>query len=139
MKKKIIKAFCSVLLMFMISSLQAAEISLTSLNGSGELWDGTKVATGRMVCHETHTVFQIWMNAQTDNVQGHYIVQGKRDRRHEIRVRLEGENWFPSVTDQQVGIYRKKTEEQSVFYIVANGKQYVEPDEYIFTVAGKCS
>lgn len=64
MKK--IQIVCSGIVLVVISSLaQAVELSLNTSDGrSGELKDGTKVATGRIICRGTYTSFHIWMNSR---------------------------------------------------------------------------
>lgn len=141
MNKKNVYMFpVAMTLMVMSGFSLAAELNLNSLGGmSGELRDGAIVATGRIVCQEAHTRFHVWMNAREDEGRpGHYLVRGKRNSRHEIRIRLGGEGWIPGSAGQQ-GIEFQGTDVQAMFNIVVDGRQHVDPDEYIFSVTGTCN
>ncbi|ELL8642929.1 adhesin [Escherichia coli] len=129
----------AVLLMVMSGLSQAAELNIIPHKGmNGSLRDGAKVARGQIVCRGAHIGFYVWMNARQEGKgAGRYIVQGRRDSRHEIRVRLDGEGWSP-VEEGQRGVLRLGMEEQAVFNVVADGDQYVPPDDYIFSVGGIC-
>lgn len=142
MKRRVLVMSGGVVLMVMTGLLQAAEMRLEAREKagmSGVLRDGMRVMTGRIVCRESHTGFYVWMlNRQVEARPGHYIVQGRRDSRHEMRVRLEGDGWSPGGAEGQPGMVNTGPEEQAVFDVVADGGQHVAPDEYIFTVTGKC-
>ncbi|ELP8185552.1 adhesin [Escherichia coli] len=139
MKK--IQIVCSGIVLVVISSLaQAVELSLNTSDGrSGELKDGTKVATGRIICRGTYTSFHTWMNSrQMGNIPGHYIILGRHDSHNEMRVRLDGAGWLPSVSDGQ-GMVSTGIPEQHTFDVVIDGNQRLGPDEYILSVSGECS
>ncbi|HII2567949.1 TPA: AfaD family invasin [Escherichia coli] len=141
MNKKNVYMFpVAMTLMVMSGFSLAAELNLNSLGGmSGELRDGAIVATGRIVCQEAHTRLHVWMNAREDEGRpGHYLVRGKRDSRNEIRIRLEGKEWVPVPAGQR-GVERTGTDTQVMFDVVADGRQHVDPDEYIFSVTGTCN
>lgn len=126
--------------MIAISGLsQAAEVNLAPQRGiNSNLQDGMRIATGRITCREAHTEFHVWINAYpVGNRSGSYIIQGKRGSSHELRVRIDGERWAPSVNKGN-GMVRRAKDEQVVFDVVADGKQYVAPDEYIYTVTAEC-
>ncbi|MUN05367.1 AfaD family invasin [Escherichia coli] len=135
MKKKL-----GVVLIFVSSLSQAVEMNLDARNGmSGELRDGARMATGRILCREAHSEFHIWMNTQqVENRPGLYIVEGKYDPRHKIRVRLEGDGWLSSVLNEDQGVIKKDSAEQTVFDVVVDQNQSVAPDEYVFSVFGEC-
>ncbi|MFP1592109.1 AfaD family invasin [Escherichia coli] len=78
-----------------------------------------KIATRRIICREAHTGFHIRINARQQESRGHYIIQGRRDSRHELRVRIAGEGWSPSVTGGQEGMVSYGQREQGVFDVVA--------------------
>ncbi|HBA3709468.1 TPA: AfaD family invasin [Salmonella enterica subsp. enterica serovar Typhimurium] len=135
MKKKL-----GVVLMFVSWLSQAVEMNLDARNGmSGELRDGVRMATGRILCREAHSEFHIWMNTQqVENRPGRYIVEGKYNTRHKIRVRLEGDGWLSSAINASRDVIKVGSAEQAAFDVVADGNQSVAPDEYIFTVSGEC-
>lgn len=140
MNKRNVHVFpVAITLMVMAVFSQAAELNLNSQGGmGGELRDGVIIATGRMVCREAHTNFHVWMNAREDEGHpGHYLVRGKRDSQHEIRIRLEGEGWYPVPAGKQ-GVVHLGTEALVMFDVVADGKQYAAPDEYVLWVTGAC-
>lgn len=71
MRYRIMSLSCVVFLM--IGGLsQAAEITLVSHRSMGsQLRDGMILATGRIICREIHTGFQIWMNdRQEEDIRG---------------------------------------------------------------------
>ncbi|EPY5210443.1 AfaD family invasin [Klebsiella pneumoniae] len=125
--------------MMMAGISQAAELNLDSRGVmSGELRDGTKLATGRIICREEHTGFHIWMNARQDEGRpGHYLIQGKQGSQHEIRARLEGEGWFVE-QERQPGMVKSGTDDQAIFDVVADGIQQAVADEYVLTITGNC-
>lgn len=140
MKKGIQAALSGAVLVFISAQLQAAELNMVPRHGmNGDLRDGTKIATGRITCREAHTGFMVWMNArQSESTPGHYIIQGRRDDRHELRVRIGGEGWSESVTEGREGVVTHRPDEQAVFDVLADGDQHVSPDEYVYSVAGAC-
>ncbi|EHY5882437.1 adhesin [Escherichia coli] len=131
--------FSGAVLMTIGGLSQAAEVNLVPQRGvTSNLPDGSRIATGRIVCREAHTGFHVWINAHpVGNRVGSYIIQGKQGRGHELRVRIDGDRWSPSVTKRE-GMVRHTQNEQAVFDVVADGKQHVVPDEYIYTVTGEC-
>ncbi|EFA9626173.1 adhesin [Escherichia coli] len=120
----------TVVIVIMAGVSQAAELSLDVRKSAGvELRDGEKIATGRIICRESHTGFHVWMNGHEDEGHpGHYLIQGKHGSQNELRVRLEGEG-----LKGMAG-----TTEQSVFDVVADGRQRAGADEYVFSVSGNC-
>lgn len=140
MKKSILTVLTGVVLMVSGGHAQAEELNIVPHKGmTGELRDGMKIATGRIICREAHTGFHIRINArQQESRPGHYIIQGRRDSRHELRVRIAGEGWSPSVTGGQEGMVSYGQREQGVFDVVADGRQRVEADKYIYSVTGEC-
>ncbi|EGN4670391.1 adhesin [Escherichia coli] len=106
---------------------------------SGELLDETKIATGRIVCQNSHSGFHIWMTSrQEGNSSNRYIIQGKNDSRNEIRIKLDGYRWSSFMNGESQGIVRLGNESQSEFYILIDGNQSPVPDEYVFSVKGAC-
>ncbi|EHP4606298.1 adhesin, partial [Escherichia coli] len=57
---------------------------------------------------------------------------------NEMRVRLDGAGWLPSVSDGQ-GMVSTGIPEQHTFDVVIDGNQRLGPDEYILSVSGECS
>ena len=126
--------------MMMSGFSQAAELSLDVRKSAGsELRDGEKIATGRIICREAHTGFYIRMNGREDESRpGHWLIQGKYDGRNELLVRVDGEGWSV-VTEGEHRLVKADTQEQSVFDVVADGKQRAGADEYILSVSGSCA
>lgn len=132
---------CLAVVMVMMAGVsQAAELSLDVRKAMGaELRDGEKIATGRIICREAHTGFYIRMNGYEDEGRpGHYLIQGKHDSRHELRVRVEGEGWSV-VTEGERRLVKAGTEEQVVFDVVSDGSQRAGADEYVISVSGNCA
>ena len=118
---------------------QAAELELyPQINKGGSLSDGVRIATGRIVCRDAHSGFHIWINAQKAGDQSEYIIKGKTNSKHEIRVRLGGYGWTESKVKEQYGMVRSGTEERAIFDVFLDGEQYVDPDEYVLSVHGLC-
>ncbi|HBC0970021.1 TPA: adhesin [Escherichia coli] len=141
MNKKILTGVSSFVLTAILGVSQAAEVSLDVSYGNiraGNVWDGARIATGRVVCRDSHTGFHIQMNAWREGyLSGHYLIRGKRDNRHELRVRLEGDGWY-GAQDGTQGMLKSGDGEMAMFDVVADSKQYVLADEYVFSVTAKC-
>ncbi len=119
---------------------QAAELSLDTNNriSHDELRDGTRLATGRIICREQHAEFQIWIHAREDaGHHGHYILQGIHGSHHELRVRVEGDGWSVA-TDEMRKMVKVGSESQATFAVVVDGGQQAFPDRYDFSIAGNC-
>ncbi|WP_396076090.1 AfaD family invasin [Escherichia coli] len=125
---------------FLSGLLQAAELELSSLNRmGGNLSDGTRIATGQILCRDSHSGFHVWMNAQKAGYQPeHYIIRGQLNSQNEIRVRLTGDRWSPSVDKGQNGVIRISADERAIFDILVDGRQNVEADRYILSLHGVC-
>ncbi|EIT0571509.1 AfaD family invasin [Escherichia coli] len=131
---------CLVVVMVMMAGVsQAAELSLDVRKSAGsELRDGEKIATGRIVCRESHTGFHVWMNGREDEGRpGHWLIQGRHESRNELRVRVEGEGWS-TITEGEHRLVKVGTEEQVVFDVVSDGRQRAGADEYVLSVSGGC-
>ena len=126
MRYRIMSLSCVVFLM--IGGLsQAAEITLVSHRSTGsQLRDGMILATGRIICREIHTGFQIWM------------IQNSKGNQGELRVRIGGNSWFSSLDEEWQGWIRLGKEKQVNFDVIVDGEQYIPPGKYIFSVSGKC-
>ncbi len=138
--KKIIPITSGFLLIALSVFSQAAEIelSLQHKNG-GSLSDGTRMATGRILCRDSHSGFHVWMNAQKAEVQSaHYIIKGQLNNQHEMRVRLSGDGWYPSTTGEHNGIVKIGRDENAIFDILIDGNQNLTPDRYTLSLSGVC-
>ncbi|HBC1707605.1 TPA: Dr family adhesin structural subunit [Escherichia coli] len=127
-----------VMLCVLAGVTQAAELNLYMRSGlTGTLRDGERISAGRLMCRDAHTGFQVSLKAAGQGEQaGHYVVTGKNDSRHELRVRIEGNNWH---TDEEgKGMMKSGTEEMVIFYIVADGQQKPAADSYVMQVSGSC-
>ena len=139
MNKRILAAVSSTLIIALSGVSQAAELALyPQHNKGGNLVDGVRIAKGRIVCRDAHSGFRIWMNARKAGERSEYIIKGRTKNQHEIRVRLGGDGWSPSVLKEQYGMARSGTEEGAIFDVLLDGDQYVAPDEYVFSVRGLC-
>ena len=139
MRYRIMSLSCVVFLM--IGGLsQAAEITLVSHRSTGsQLRDGMILATGRIICREIHTGFQIWMNdRQEGGHPRHYVIQNSKGNQGELRVRIGGNSWFSSLDEEGQGWIRLGKEKQVNFDVIVDGEQYIPPGKYIFSVSGKC-
>ncbi|WP_264373411.1 AfaD family invasin [Kosakonia radicincitans] len=59
-----------------------------------KLRDGTVIGRGRMVFQEAHSGYLVWLNAQkSTSAPGRYVLTGKRNSAHQLRIRLAGEGW----------------------------------------------
>lgn len=139
--RKMMHVSCGMLLMVMSGVSQAAELHLESRDPQsrhGQVRDGAKLATGRIICREAHTGFHVWMNErQVDGRAERHVVQSK-DGRHEMRVRIGGDGWSPLKGEGGKGVSRPGQEEQFFFDVMADGNQHIAPGEYLFSVGGAC-
>ncbi|EEJ1196347.1 adhesin [Salmonella enterica] len=104
---------------------------------NGSLRDGEKLATGRLVCREAHSGFQVRLEAPTQGEAAErYIIRGKNNIRHELKVRPEGSGWHTVLGGW--GVKKTSTEEHVIFNIVADGQQEPVADEYVLQVTGFC-
>ncbi|HEC4831796.1 TPA: adhesin, partial [Escherichia coli] len=100
---------------------------------------GMILATGRIICREIHTGFQIWMNdRQEGGHPRHYVIQNSKGNQGELRVRIGGNSWFSSLDEEWQGWIRLGKEKQVNFDVIVDGEQYIPPGKYIFSVSGKC-
>ncbi|HAY0106626.1 TPA: adhesin [Escherichia coli] len=140
MKKRILTAISSILIMILSGVSQAVELEIyPQHNNGGSLSDGVRIAKGLIVCRDVHSGFHLWMNTQKAGGQsGHYTIKGQTNSQHEIRVRLSGDGWSPSTGEEQNGMVKIGNDERAIFDILVDGIQNVTPDEYIFHVKGEC-
>ncbi|EEY3971055.1 adhesin [Escherichia coli] len=140
MKKRILAAISSTLIIILTGESQATELALyPQYNNGGRLADATRIAKGRIVCQNAHSGFHIWMNAQKAGEQlGHYIIKGQTNSQHEIRVRLSGDGWLPATTGEHNGIVRIGRDENAIFDVLIDGDQNVTPDRYTLSLSGVC-
>lgn len=95
------------------------------------LQNGLVIAHGRVICSEAHNGFQVWLNApQNGSSPYQYVINGKNDSFHQLRVRIEQEGWAEDIKGGK-GIIKLTGEEQVNFDIVVDGAQDVMPDQYI--------
>ena len=130
-----------VAVMAMIATVsQAAELSFDVRKPAGaELQDGEIIATGQIICREAHTGFHVWMSARENGGRpGHYLIQGKRGDRNELRIRLEGDGWSV-VQEGRKGVIKSGSDGLAVFKVVSDGRQRAGADEYAFSVNGSCT
>lgn len=140
MKKRILAAISSTLILILSGDLQATELELyPQYNKGGSLADATRIAKGRIVCKNVHSGFHVWMNAKKAGEQpGHYIIKGQTNSQHEIRVRLSGDGWSPYVEKEGNGMVKTGNGEIAIFDILVDSDQNVVSDNYIFSLRGEC-
>ncbi|KDE34022.1 MULTISPECIES: AfaD family invasin [Kosakonia] len=98
-----------------------------------KLRDGTVIGRGRMVFQEAHSGYLVWLNAQkSTSAPGRYVLTGKRDSAHQLRIRLAGEGWSGENKDRG-GIVRSTSATRASFQIVIDGNQQAVADEYVIT------
>jgi len=126
--------------MLMGSFSQAADITLMNHKYMGNLLhDGVKLATGRIICQDTHSGFRVWINArQEGGGAGKYIVQSTEGPQHNLRIRIGGNGWSSFVEKGIQGVFNTIKEDASIFYIEVDGNQQVQPGKYLFSVSGEC-
>lgn len=131
------KIVIQLLAMMLASPLYADNLHLdiNSLHG-GRLSDGVKLARGKLICPESHSIFHVWMNARIGKNTDNYIIYGKIPG-NEIHVRIEGEGWL-SDKDKH-GIIKSSSEYSAMFSVVSNGNQVAPVDEYVLSVSGICN
>ncbi|PTA87325.1 invasin [Kosakonia sp. H7A] len=98
-----------------------------------KLRDGTVIGRGRMVFQEAHSGYLVWLNAQkSTSAPGRYVLTGKRNSAHQLRIRLAGEGWSGENKDRG-GIVRSTSATRASFQIVIDGNQQAVADEYVIT------
>ncbi|QEM93787.1 invasin [Kosakonia radicincitans] len=98
-----------------------------------KLRDGTVIGRGRMVFQEAHSGYLVWLNAQkSTSAPGRYVLTGKRNSAHQLRIRLAGEGWSGENKDRG-GIIRSTSATRASFQIVIDGNQQAVADEYVIT------
>lgn len=98
-----------------------------------KLRDGTVIGYGRIVFQAAHSGYLAWLNAQKSApTPGRYVLTGKRDSAHQLRVRLAGEDWSGESKDRG-GIVSTTSATRASFQIVIDGNQQAAADEYVIT------
>jgi len=99
------------------------------------LRDGTVIGHGWLAFQEVHTGYQVWLDASRSSAApGRYVLVGKRNSAHQLRIRLAGEGW-ESENEGEGGIVSATTDERTRFDIVIDGHQDVAADEYVITAS----
>lgn len=102
----------------------------------GMLPGNTIIGHGQISTTDTHGGFQVRGTTEQDSTHpGTYIIRGKNDAQHQLRVRLEKQDW-QTVGTQDKGIYTRTTEPSADFDIVTDGNQRVSGDEYTLSLEG---
>ncbi|EFA7448302.1 adhesin [Escherichia coli] len=140
MMRKIILTAGSSLLLLLSGFSQATEMMLfPQYQKGGALSDGTRMATGRILCRDSHSSFHVWMNAKKiEGRSAHYIIKGQRNSKNEMRVRLSGDGWSADATEDRNGVVKIGKDESAIFDILIDGDQNAAPDKYIFFLRGVC-
>ncbi|MFT2798858.1 AfaD family invasin [Serratia sp. N21D137] len=104
---------------------------------AGFIPGNTKIGKGNIASNEEHIGFQVWSDAsRIDTRPNSYIIKGKGENTNNLRVRIENESWVPFNKDQG-GIITKTKENNSNFYIITDGDQYIISDSYTLELKGK--
>lgn len=94
------------------------------------LRDGVVIGQGQITFEGEHAGYQVWLDApKSSSIPGRYVLLGKRNSAHHLRVRLDGESWSGENKDNG-GIINATTGERAHFDIVIDGNQHVAADEY---------
>lgn len=97
---------------------------------AGKVKDGARLSQGRLVFRGRHTGFQVWSEAPASGSQpGHYLLTGRENSGHVLRVRLGKAGWQPDAATGR-GIKLYSAESVATFDVVADGDQTVMADRY---------
>lgn len=139
MKKKIaLPLLIAAALCLPAAEVQAAEaVPEVTLNirppQETTLRDGTVIGRGRMFFQAAHSGYLVWLNAQKSApAPGRYVLTGKRNSAHQLRIRLAGEGWSGESKDRG-GIVSTTSATRASFQIVIDGNQQAAADEYVIT------
>lgn len=110
---------------------------ITHVNSiSGDLKDGTHLAEGRIITRSGGSGFHVWINTTVvGQSHNHYMIEGSISQKHRLYVRLEKNGWEPDDTEKGGLRYTGNTNSEK-FYIVVDGDQHVEPDQYHLIISG---
>jgi hypothetical protein len=97
---------------------------------SAKLPDGYTLGKGRIVHRDTHTGFKVWSERPLSGQQpGHFVLEGRQDPSHKLRVRLEQKEAQPD-TEGGKGIIIRTGNDTVLFSVVVDGNQKVAADQY---------
>lgn len=102
---------------------------VTAKNLSGRVSDGFVIGKGRVIYRPTHNGFVIWSQARNAGSPQKYILEGQRNTRNELKVRIESDRGLPD-TERGKGIMVLSSEVQVPFTVVVDGEQQVRADRY---------
>lgn len=100
-----------------------------------QLRDGLVIGRGQVSFQPPHSGYQVWLNGRRRvATPGRYVLVGKHNPEHQLRIRLTGEGWSAG-HDNNGGITSAAVNERLYFDIVVDGTQQAEADEYIITAS----
>lgn len=103
---------------------------------SGQLNNGSRIASGQMSYASEHLGFQVWSEAErSGNQPNSYILTGKNNSNNKVHIRLEQKNWMPDKTGGK-GIILLDRGNRAVFDVVIDGRQTVIADNYSLMLKG---
>ena len=106
------------------------ELSMVTLPVvSSHVEDRQVIAHGYISSSENHGGFQVWLDAASlANEPDRYVITGKYDRQHELRIFIGRDGWQPVKGGR--GIVMLTGDSQAEFDVMADGAQDVSGDEY---------
>lgn len=99
---------------------------------AGVLNDGTALGKGILISQDAHVGFLLRSDPSVASLQyGHYILVGKQNRAHLLRVRLAPQRCGEAGGS---GMVLLSSGDRAVFDVLADGNQSVEADSYALNV-----
>lgn len=125
-----------------MSTIHAAELPIIQFNmkdkiQAGLVSNGQRLGHGTVSFNRAHTGFRVWIDGRwSSDRPGSYILVGKYNPEHKLRVRLEGDGWAPD-SENSKGIVNYSRDDMVHFYALVDGDQFIQADMYSLQVSGE--
>lgn len=125
-----------------MSSVHAAELPIIQFNmkdkiQAGLVSNGQQLGHGTISFNRAHTGFRVWIDGQwSSDRPGSYILVGKSNPNHKLRVKLEGDGWAPDIENSK-GVVNYSRDDRVHFYTIVDGDQLIQADRYSLLVSGE--
>lgn len=109
-------------------------LQMNTGNTAGFIQDKTIIGQGRITFDGEHAGFYVWNETATQGLKSNsYIITGQGSDKNTLRVRIESEDEGHGRTDSN-GFVIITSEDSTIFYVVIDGDQNVNPDSYALSL-----
>jgi len=102
---------------------------------AGNIKDGMRLGQGMIISHSEHAGFSIWSDKTSAALRaGHFLLRGKREAAHILKVRLEPKGINAAETPDGQGMHFNTSDTRVSFNIIADGDQSPQADSYTLDI-----